>query len=283
MSCFPVPSPQPCPYLEPIGSMPEPHCAREDVMKHLHEKLAVQEKIANIARYELSTRGVEEEADTSAAVVGSSVLSFVTGIDRERKQDAMNTYLLATKVANKAVKSGQGEAWYTLFRKVMKDCGWVEINNSYRQHSSKKQQFTMEEVAVEILKGAVVTAAMSGVTAITAVDGARKAIEALAKQEGPLSVFERHVRSDRGGSFGLGSAVQTPEGDVILALGTVQYASNTNATSVLFSNWDSASVDIYQGATSFVMNPMLIEATRATVAAKLLGAATSSIAEYDID
>ncbi|MGY4492170.1 hypothetical protein [Pseudomonas sp. TE3610] len=252
-------------------------------MAHLHEKVTVETRLARIANYQLSVKGVEDEVDTSAAVVGNSVLSFVTGIDSERKQDAMNTYLLATKVADKAVKSGQGEDWYAKFRQVMKDCGWVEINNTYRQHSSKKQQFTMEEVAVEILKGAVVTAAMSGVTAITAVDGARKAIEALAKKEGPLNVFERHVRSDRGGSFGLGSAVQTPEGDVILALGTVHYASQTNATSVLFSNWDSGSVEIYQGATSFVMNPMLIAATRATVAAKLVGKAASAIAEYDID
>ncbi|WP_455925240.1 hypothetical protein [Pseudomonas putida] len=252
-------------------------------MTKLHETVAIQDNVARVANYSLSTRGVEAGEADSAAVVGNAVLSFTTGITPQNKQDAMNTYLFATKVATHDFKEGKGEGWYNKFRQVMGTLGWVEIQNSYHQHTSKKQKFSMDEVAVEILKSALLTAALPGATGLMAVESARKAVETLKTKEGARTVLDRQVSSDKGGNFGLGSAMQTAEGDVILSLGSLHYTSDVNATNVVFSHWDSASIDLYQGATTFVMNPKMIDATRPTVERKLFGKVVGAVEEFELD
>lgn len=245
----------------------------------MNDYKAANEHLSQLAAYDI---GAGADTNESAAVVQNGVMSFVTGIEAVAKQDAMNTYLYATMVADKKVPSREGKQWFTWFCTVMKQSGWVEIRSDYRQHSSKKRTFTLEEVAVEILKGAVVSAAMSGASAVVALDTARKALDALGKKDGPLKLFDRYVRSDRGGNLGLSSALQTPEGDVILNVGSLHYSTDTNATSVLFSNWDSADVQIYQGASSFIMNRQLISVSRQLIANKLASNLLSKIEEYDI-
>ncbi|QKZ02848.1 hypothetical protein [Pseudomonas eucalypticola] len=204
----------------------------------------------------------DQEQAECAAVVANGLLAFVKGVSKKYRQDAQNAYLYATMAADKKCGNyGEGEQWYKVFCDVMGLAGWVVKESSFRSYNATERNFSMEKVAIEILKGAVIAAAMGPAGTVSALETARKAVDAVGKDDEAVTLFDRSAKKDRGGNFGIGSVVEE-DGDVCMALGIVQYKGAKATTSVLFSKWDRADLEIYQAKTVFWMDEMGVEDSR---------------------
>lgn len=220
--------------------------------------------------------------DESAAVVANGLLAFTKGVSRAYRQDIKNAYLYATMAAdNKYGSYAAGEDWYKAFCQVMALAGWVAKDMSYRAYTSREKHLSMEKVAVEILKGAIISAAMGPAGTLEALESARKAVAVVASEDSALKLFDSSAKTDSGANFGIGSVVEE-DGDVCMALAMVQYTGHENATSVLFTNWDSSSLKIYQAKTVFWMDEIGVEDSRHLIREKLGEARKRKMAEFAI-
>ena len=226
----------------------------------------------------------DDAAETSSAsVAGGAILTFVSGMTEQNKADIRHSYLFSSLVASKQFpKDNQGKEWYFKFLEVMQDCGWAIVRKNYSSEVASGKSFKMDQLVLKILGSVVAAAALPGPTSALMLKVAGDAIASLETSEKPLQVFDRNVIETGNGGFGVGSCHENPDGEVILALGTVRYIKRTNNTKVLFVNWDSSSVDLYKGESYLTMVPSQVEKARAIVLGKLGDRVVRNIEQYEI-
>src|SRR5690348_4479244 len=79
---------------------------------------------------------------TQALVVGSDVMSFVTGVTPERRQDLVNASLLAQLVATKRVPDPTNlQAWYDAYFEVLTNLGFAIQDRQFAEYSEKSDDF----------------------------------------------------------------------------------------------------------------------------------------------
>ncbi|MCP2076000.1 UNVERIFIED_ORG: hypothetical protein J2Y77_005436 [Pseudomonas lini] len=223
------------------------------------------------------------EKPDRASIVGDSILAFVSGMTEQNQADIQHSYLFASLVANRQYpRDEQGKEWYQLFLNVMQDCGWTILQRYYDTVAASGKSFQMDQLALKILGSAVAAATVPGPTSMLMLKVAGDAIAALQTGGKPLRVFDQNIRDSGAGGFGVAACHETPDGEVILALGAVRFINRTNQTKVLFVDWDSGSVDLYRGECHMTMVPAVINRTRATIIARLGDRAQKRIEEYEI-
>lgn len=247
----------------------------------------VMPNTVDISPRALMTRIGNVDADIEkpdrASVVGDAILAFVSGMSEQNKEDIQHSYLFASLVANKQYPADeQGKEWFHLFLAVMQDCGWTIVQKYYDSVSASGKSFRMDQLALRILGSAVTAAMVPGPTSLLMLKVASDAIAALQASERPLRLFDQNIQTSGSGGFGVGTCHQTPDGEVILALGAVRFIKRTNQTKVLFVDWDSSSVDLYRGECHMTMVPRIVNRTRDIIIEKLGVRAQRRIEEYDL-
>jgi len=233
---------------------------------------------------EPSFRALGDELDKapSAAVVANGLLSFVKGVSKRTRRDVQNAYLYATMIADqKHGGHGEGEKWYIAFCQVMTMAGWVVQHNSFRAFNATERHFSMDKIALEILKGTVITAAMGASGAVGVMQSAREALDAIKTDKEAVHLFDRSAMKDRGANFGIGSVVEEDD-NVCMALGLVQYKGKASSTTVLFSTWDSADLEIYQANTVFWMDDEAVEDSRDAIRELIKEIRTRKLKEFSL-
>lgn len=223
------------------------------------------------------------EKPDRASVVGDGVLAFVSGMSEQNQADVQHSYLFASLVASKQFpRDDQGKEWYGKFLEVMQTCGWVIVRKYYDSVAASGKSFKMDQLVLSILGSAATAAAIPGPTSLLMLEVARNAISKLEARDRPLRLFEQNIKESGSGGFSVSACHETPQGEVLMAMGAVRFIQRTNQTQVLFVNWDSSSVDLYRGESHMAMVPTLINLTRATILGKLGVRAVTKIEEYEI-
>ncbi|MEA9977603.1 MULTISPECIES: hypothetical protein [unclassified Pseudomonas] len=225
---------------------------------------------------------VDEKAE-GAAVVANSIVSFVAGMSKQSKEDIKNAVLFATLVANKAHPNMSGPLWYEQFVNVMiRACGWVPTRREYSKYTASEHMFTMDQVGLKILASAVAAVTVPGATAAVLVGVAQQALEALQASDKPLKLFEGKSRRHNGGAFSIASCVESADGEVAMAMGSVDFSSVLSAKNVLFWDWNSNSVSISRAESCLVLNQNIYAEVRDSILRKLGTNAKQAIEEYEI-
>lgn len=225
----------------------------------------------------------EVQAPTRASIVGDAILAFVSGMSPQNQADVQHAYLFASLVANKKYpRDEQSKEWYQQFLQVMQDCGWNILSRYYDSVSASGKSFKVDQLALKILGSAVAAAAVPGPTSVLMLKVAGDAIAALQTSDKPLQVFDRNTAESGTGGVGVASCLETPQGEVIMALGVVRFIKRANQTRVLFIDWDASKVDLYRGECQMVMVPSITARTRNMILDKLGDRAQSKIEEYEI-
>lgn len=263
--------------------------------------MSIEERLAYIAECELPVvalssdevdspvRGrtrrslnVDEEKE-GAAVVANSIVSFVAGMSKQNKEDIKNSVLFATLVANRAYPDMDGPRWYEKFMEVMsRACGWFPMRKEYAEYTTVEQQFTMDQVGLKILSSIIAAAAVPGPASVLLLGVAQQALEALQASEQPLRLFEGKSRTHNGGNFSIASCTESADGEVLMAMGTVNFSSTLNVKNVLFWNWNNTSVSISRAESYLGLNQGIYAEVRNDILAKLGRNAKDAVAEYEI-
>ena len=221
----------------------------------------------------------------SAAVSGSGVLGFVEGMSEQGREDVLDSYTYATLAADRRHSAVEepGE-WYSTFREVMtKVMHWTPQDTAYTSYSSHERVLTMDQVALKLLAASLAAAGVGGGAGPQLLDIAEEALEKLAENEEPLSLFEYRTTQPQGGSrFMVGGCRESQDGVIVLALGAVELKTELTVGNILFFNWNSISVELHRSSDVFVFHQSLYALRREKIRQALLNAADAAIAQYPI-
>ncbi|MCF0069576.1 hypothetical protein LZD49_03780 [Dyadobacter sp. CY261] len=218
-----------------------------------------------------TTEGIEQ-----SFMNAKSIVSFVSEIDGQRRDDVLNSVLLAQLAANKQFPGDdQSLEWYEEFVKVLNNIGWNIQGAEFTHFESKDDVFEVENVIIDILLTAF------GGTFINVITKTLNAIKGLADSSGKITVFEKNTHSLSKGAFQIGLAKQENEA-VSLQIGTFLITSSNEIKRILFfkTTKDKTSLD-YCSRTG-TLNEGIYAKIRESVVAKLGGKVTEFIAEVEI-
>lgn len=102
-------------------------------------------------------RGVTTALETGknqAAVVGSDVVAFVTGVTAEHRVAIANSALLAQLVATTKVPDRrQVYDWYEQYFKVLENIGWATQQVSFAEYTEKADGLEAHEAILQVATG----------------------------------------------------------------------------------------------------------------------------------
>ncbi|HEX8595474.1 MAG TPA: hypothetical protein VF682_19695 [Pseudomonas sp.] len=267
----------------------------------MYKKFNVEESRAAIANCDLgvcpavdhvdglmrsSSPSVVTEKDPEAVVAGSTIVSIVAGMSEENRQAVKDSVLLATLAADKKYKNSNDDAveWYGEFIAFLKHCGWLPQVSAFSDYRANTTHFTMEQEGLKILASAIAAMALPNpTTGEVLLKVAQDAIAVLQASEGPLELFERSSKSKKGAKFAIASAVQSADGELVTAMGAVNFTASHDVTNVLFWEWENTAVRIKQVENHMLFNMRQYNDVKADIQAALTDRARSALQAFRID
>jgi hypothetical protein len=200
---------------------------------------------------------------TQALVVGSDVMSFVSGVTPERRQDLVNASLLAQLVATKRVPNPTNlQAWYDAYFEVLTNLGFAIQDRQFANYSEKSDDFEAHEailsIAATLLAGA--PAALSIV---------KTTMEAL-KTDGPwLTLFTQESQSAKTAKFQVTLALQGEGDQFLVSLMAFALEAKANLTQVVFFKVRSNEATLKHVSGKVTIDPEVLASVREDVSRRL--------------
>lgn len=212
----------------------------------------------------------------AAFVDGGSIVSFVSGVSGQNREDVLNSTLLAQLAADKQFnREDDVMSWYDFYSNVLGTIGWVTQGFNWQKYTSKKASFTMDEAVLEIAEAALT--GQEELVVAAALDSMRK----LPKKDGRLSLFDHSASSDKAGNFQI-SVCTEDNGAVAMKTMAFYYDASEQSTTVLFFNFSSASTTLNQSVVAQTLNSQVYASVRSTVLTKLGDKAKTFVLDLDI-
>ncbi|WP_149243073.1 hypothetical protein [Dyadobacter sp. 32] len=210
---------------------------------------------------ELSTSDGIEQSFLNA----KSIISFVSEINGQRRDDVLNSVLLAQLAANKQfLGDDQSLEWYKESVKVLNNIGWNIQAAEFSHFESKEDLFEVQNVIIDILLTAF------GCTFINAITKTLNAIKGLADGYGKITIFEKNTHSLSKGAFQIGLAKEE-KGAVSLQIGTFLITSSSEIKRILFFKTSKDKTKLDYCSRTGTLNEIVYGKIREFVVAKLGG------------
>lgn len=243
---------------------------------------AVQAVPAGTSRARSAITAVDEKP-ASLIVVDNALVSFVAGVSKARKRDVKNCVDFSTAAASTSFnRRTDTEKWYEDFMRWMRILGWVSPGFSFNRYASSQKSFKVDQLIVEMIADAVLAAAGPAGLMVALPGIAEKAFSALKGDKEKLQLFESKTSSDNAGSVLVAPCMESADGDVVMAMSAVHYKGETNIKNILFTHWNSASLEIYRGADIMEFDVESFEGNKAAVIKKLGDARAAALEEVEI-
>ncbi len=92
-----------------------------------------------------------DAAKNQALIVGSDVISFVRGVSEERRNDIVNSALLAQLAATKKVSdTSRIFPWYDAYFDTLSNIGWVVQARSFATHKEASTNLDAHEAIIKV-------------------------------------------------------------------------------------------------------------------------------------
>nr|WP_315446368.1 hypothetical protein [uncultured Pseudomonas sp.] len=196
-----------------------------------------------------------DKDELNAAIMGSGVAGFDASMSKRSKRIVKNTYMYADLSALlKFPNANQREQRYAEFMRIMQLAGWFPFSQPYNRYTASSQKLTMDNLALSLIHTAVGAAVNQGQAALKVLSTVADAtLEALKNEPEALKLFEKNSKRAEGGNFCMTSSLEDADGEITMAVAAVQYFAKAQPTKVLFVEWSSSSVEIYNGATTMTI------------------------------
>ncbi|MHC8398754.1 hypothetical protein ACYZTX_04475 [Pseudomonas sp. MDT1-17] len=216
-------------------------------LKLIGPKILAKRSIASVVQLPI------DKDELNSAIMGSGIVGFLEGMTRRNKRIVKNTYAYSD-IASRLMFPNKVDkvARYEAFKKLMFAMGWTEYHGAFTNYKSSTSRLTMDNVALDIVHSAI--GGLGGAAGAALKVVADKTIEALKKQPDAVKLFERHAIEASGANFGVSVCKQDDDAEVAMAVGTVRYDTSANNTKVIFVEWNSSDVEIYQGKALFTIH-----------------------------
>jgi hypothetical protein len=237
----------------------------EQVFVRKRERGAVQEEL------------IKQEVEQSF-LSEKSIVSFVSSVNGQSREDILNSTLIAQLAANKKHPIEKNlKAWYDKYVEVLRNIGWVIENAEINRYEVKQSLYEVENVIIDILS------ASFGQNYIELI---KKILESLKKMseanDNRIKVFEKNTQSMSKGCFQI-SLVTEENGAVSMKLGTFLITSKNKITKILFIKLKSDETKLeYASSQATLSSTIYSSAARQAVIDKLNLDMQNYVAEIEI-
>lgn len=199
----------------------------------------------------ISTLPLDKD-ELNAAIMGSGIAGFDASMSKRSKRIVKNTYMYADITSLlRFPAEHQKEQRFQEFMKLLKLAGWFAFSQPYNRYQATSQSLKMDNVALSIIHTAVGAAVNKGQKALQVLSTvADSTMDALKNEPEALALFENNSKKANGGNLCMTSSLEDADGDITMAVAAVHYTTKAQPTKVLFVEWVSSSVDIYNGAAT---------------------------------
>lgn len=172
-----------------------------------------------------------QDGKNQAAVVGSEIVSFASGVPADWRQDLMNGALLAQLVAKQQVpESGRLFEWYDVYFDTLAQLGWAVQDRGFSIFVEEGRDFSAHE---SILKVAAV-ALGPATTALGLVQTTLESLKSMDADSPWLTLFSRESRQTSAARFQISVAERASDRSTSLTLMAFGLEARQSMTQVLF-------------------------------------------------
>jgi hypothetical protein len=206
------------------------------------------------------------QAKDQATVVGSDVISFMSGVTAEQRQDLINSVLLAQLVAKVQVPdSTKIYDWYNAYFEVLKQIGWVVQTEQFATYRASSAGFQAHEAIIAL----ATTLLGPGTGALALVKVTLDSLKNMDANSPWMTIFNRESQSGRTARFQVTVAEPGDKGGFFVTLMAFGLEAHSTLTQILFFKIH-ASEDVlkhFQGKVS--VNAKILVGVRDEIEKKL--------------
>ena len=219
-----------------------------------------------------------DSVDPQTLVAGSGVISFVKGVTSERRQDIVNSSLLAQLAANKRVPDRSDlRAWYDVYFEVLTNVGWVLQERSFQQYRERGDDFEAEQAILGIAAAAFGGAA----SAVGIVKSTLDALKAAAHGKW-ITLFNRESQTAHAAKFQVTLVDRDTDGDLKVYLMAFTLNAKASLTQVLFFKFRTNDIVFDHSAGVVTIDPEVLAAVRDPVSQKIRAHVSSYVSAVEI-
>lgn len=219
-------------------------------------------------------RAILDTAKDQAAVVGSEVVAFVSGVTAERREAIINSSLLAQLVATKKIEDrSRVYEWYDAYFAVLANIGWVIQETSFAEYREDRDDFEAHEA---ILK--VATALLGpATTALALVTTTVEALKSMNADSPWITIFSRESQTARTARFQVSLAEQAADGQFLVSLMAFGLEARSRVTQVLFFKVRKSDANLKHYSGKVTINTRVLDDVRDELQTKLAAHAASYV------
>jgi hypothetical protein len=215
-----------------------------------------------------------DTAKNQAAVVGSEVVSFVSGVTAERRDAIVNSSLLAQLVAKQKVSDPDRiYDWYDAYFDVLTNIGWVVQDKSFAVYHESSQNFEAHKAILAV----AATLLGAAPTALALVSSALKALESMNESSPWITIFSRESQNARTARFQISLAEQDANGQFFVSLMAFGLEAKSSITQVLFFKAKANDATLRHYAGRVTINTNVLDGISGAIREKLSGHAGNYI------
>ena len=217
-----------------------------------------------------------KDDDAAAYVNLGSLVAFTAGLEKQQKQDVLNSTLIAQLGANKLFnRETQTEQWYGKYHEILENVGWVINSFDFTKYSVSGSSFKVQQVVAEML------AAIASENALLITKSAMEAVKSLSADSKGFSIWDTHTHDSGAGNFQI-APCSNSDGNVVMAISAFHFTAQTVDYSFLWFDYSSSTTTVYKGGEAVVLNEEIYALVRAAIIKKLGDHAVNYIANLEI-
>lgn len=206
------------------------------------------------------------EAKNQAMIVGSDIVSFIKGVTPERREDIVNSSLLAQLAAKKLVNdSTRIYDWYNAYFDVLMNIGWVVQSRGFDTYTEASENFQTHEAILQV------AASLLGPNAATlaVVKATLAALQSLSTNSPWITLFNRESQSANTARFQVTLAETGNDEQLIVSLMAFGLEAKATLTQVLFFKFQSNTATLKHYSGKVTINPFVLSNVRELIRKKI--------------
>ena len=238
-------------------------------------------KLPTPARARGGVEGVREIIDfnaqkNQAMVVASDIVSFVKGVSSERRQDIVNSSLLAQLVANKKVPDKKNIIeWYNAYFDVLENIGWVIQDRSFSSYTEEADGLEAHEAIIKVASVFLGAAP----TALALVISTLEALKSMDSSKPWITIFDRESKQAKTGHFQIALAEQGDNDQFLVSLMAFSLKAESTLTQILFFKIRNDEVELEKCSGKVTINDKVLSSIRDLVSQKIAAHTSDYIAK----
>jgi len=214
-----------------------------------------------------------ESGRQQAAVVGSDLVSFATGVAPEWRNDLINCSLFAQLFAKAQVPdSSRIFDWYEAYFNALQQLGWMVQDQGFAIYVESSQNFSAHEAILKVADALLMPAASS----LALVRTTLEALKGLGEDSPFITLYNRESQQARAARFQISLAEQSGDG-LVVALMAFGLEAKTTLTQVLFFKSLAAQATLRHCSGKVSINTELLAELRPELKKKLKAHASGFI------